>query len=71
MLSLAHHLEPEARNAAITLCLGASMGTWPSGGKGGFRDERFQQRRIVRQDFSAKRLDVKPDGGFHIGRGFS
>ena len=44
--------------------------TWPSGWNGCFRDERLQERRIVRQDFGAKRLDVKPDGGFDIGEGF-
>jgi hypothetical protein len=36
-----------------------------SGWNGRFRDERLQEWRIIRQDFSAKRLDVNPDGGLN------
>src|ERR1017187_7413772 len=50
------------------LPLGHRPGTSPSGREGRFRDERLQQRRIIRQDLSAKRLDMKPDGGLDIGK---
>jgi hypothetical protein len=71
VLSLAHHLESEgAKTPRSLLTLGHPQGTWPSGWEGRFRDECLQQRRIVRQDFSAKRLDVKPDGGLDVRESF-